>query len=114
MSDIHDPADAQSTQSPSDEAARLASGIIRTILATGSDDDPKQRAGVARALIGMARANGTLKGRFGAGISCFRASDQDEWFAALCLDCGWVGDIGDAIPALAQVRGHLCQEPPVA
>lgn len=47
--------------------ARVAGDVVRLILATHSEDDPEQRAGIARTEIGLARRRG-LRRRYAAGV----------------------------------------------
>lgn len=88
--------------------ARVAADIVRTIVATHSEEDPRVRTGVARVIIDMSRRRG-LRGTYAPGVGGVRTRTGAWWLAAVCLECAWVGDIvGEDAAASAQAGAHTC------
>jgi hypothetical protein len=88
--------------------SRVAADIVRLILATQSEDDPKERAGIARTVIELARRRG-LRRRYAAGVGGVRTRDGVWWLAPVCLRCCWVGAVSsDEDAAAAEATRHAC------
>jgi hypothetical protein len=98
-----------------DQAGRVAGTIIRVCLATMSDQTEEERTAVARQLIAVARGHGDLVGHFTAGVGGVIGREGTAWFAGVCLECAWVGDIGvDELGehrAHRDARAHVCPGP---
>jgi hypothetical protein len=90
--------------------ARVAGHIVRLILATNSDEDPAERAGIARAVVELSRRNGQLRKRYGAGVGGVQYRDGTWMLAPVCLLCCWVGEVtSDADAAANAAGGHRCR-----